>query len=171
MVRSIVLRGFDQVMANRIKDFMQKYGTKFINESIPIKFSRQENGKILVDYQNTKENIKKSEEFDTVLLAIGRSPETHRLGLEDIGVKLAKNGKIIVGEDDTSSISNIFSIGDCAEGRPELTPPAIMAGRLLARRLYNKEKKLMSYEYVATTVFTPLEMGTIGYTDEQAFEK
>jgi thioredoxin reductase (NADPH) len=30
MVRSILLRGFDQDMANRIGNYMEKHGTKFI---------------------------------------------------------------------------------------------------------------------------------------------
>jgi thioredoxin reductase (NADPH) len=35
MVRSILLRGFDQEMANRIGDFMQLHGTKFIRGTVP----------------------------------------------------------------------------------------------------------------------------------------
>jgi len=33
-------------------------------------------------------------------------------------------------------VENIYAIGDVAHGRPELTPPAIMAGRFLAERLF-----------------------------------
>ncbi len=40
-------------------------------------------------------------------------------------------------EDDSTSVQNIFAIGDCVDTRLELTPTAIMAGRLLARRLFN----------------------------------
>jgi thioredoxin reductase (NADPH) len=39
-----------------------------------------------------------------------------------------KNGKIITDEEERSSVNSIFAIGDCAENRPELTPPAIQAG-------------------------------------------
>jgi thioredoxin reductase (NADPH) len=42
------------------------------------------------------------------------------------------------------------------EGRLELTPTAIMAGKLLARRLFAGSKIEMNYIYVPTTVFTPL---------------
>jgi pyruvate/2-oxoglutarate dehydrogenase complex dihydrolipoamide dehydrogenase (E3) component len=171
MVRSIVLRGFDQGMATRVKDYMKKHGTRFIDECIPVKFSKNSEDKIVVDYKNTKDDSTYTEEFDTLLLAIGRSPETHRLGLEELGVKLAKSGKILTKDNEQSSVDNIYAIGDCAEGRPELTPPAIMAGKFLSRRLFSNWTENMDYDNIATTVFTPLEYGACGYSEEVALEK
>lgn len=148
---------------------MANRGVRFIKESIPTRFSKSPNGKILVEYQNTqKENY--TEEYDTVLLAIGREADTKNIGLEKIGVVISKNGKIITTDDERSNISNIYAIGDCAEGRPELTPPAIMAGRLLANRLFGASNMLMDYKNIATTVFTPLEYGCIGYSEEDAIK-
>ena len=76
--------------------------------------------------------------FDTVLFAIGRSADTKGLNLEKVGVKIAKNGKIVCNDDDTTSAKDIYAIGDVVEGRLELTPTAIMAGKLLSRRLFGK---------------------------------
>jgi thioredoxin reductase (NADPH) len=45
-----------------------------------------------------------------------------------------------------------------------------MAGRLLAERLFKDSKLLMSYKYVPTTVFTPLEYGCVGYSQEEAIK-
>lgn len=39
MVRSILLRGFDQDMANKIGEHMQEHGVKFIKQFVPIKVS------------------------------------------------------------------------------------------------------------------------------------
>ena len=52
-----------------------------------------------------------------MLFAIGRSADTKGLNLEKVGVKTAPNGKIIAGDDDKTSVSNIFAIGDCCSGR------------------------------------------------------
>lgn len=57
------------------------------------------------------------------------------------------------------------------QGRPELTPVAIQAGKLLAQRLYNSGKTEMDYDNVATTVFTPLEYGCCGLSEETAIER
>lgn len=171
MVRSILLRGFDQGMANRLGEYMENHGLKFMRSCIPTNFSRSSNGRVLVEYENVNDKTKHQEEYDTCLLAIGRSPDVSLLNLEQIGVKLSRSGKIIVGENEQSSVENIYAIGDCAENRPELTPPAIMAGRLLSRRLFAKSNQLMDYLNIATTVFTPLEYGACGYSEEDALQK
>ena len=170
MVRSILLRGFDQVMAKRIGDYMKNQGVRFIDEATPLKFTKTSEGKIAVEYNNWMKT-KITEEFDTVVLAIGRYAVTDSIGLDKIGVKLAKNGKLITTDDERSNIDNIYAIGDCAEGRPELTPPAIMAGKLLAARLFGNSDVLMDYRNIATTVFTPLEYGCVGYAEMDAIEK
>jgi pyruvate/2-oxoglutarate dehydrogenase complex dihydrolipoamide dehydrogenase (E3) component len=171
MVRSILLRGFDQNIADRIGKYMEDHGQRLMKKCIPTKFTKTENGRINVEYNNEELGQTLTEEFDTVLLAIGRFAETQSIGLKELGVKLAKNHKVIVDDAEQSSIPNIYSIGDCAEGRPELTPPAVMAGKLLANRLYGNSKQLMNYNNVATTVFTPIEYGCVGYTEEGAYEK
>lgn len=126
MVRSILLRGFDQDMAQKIDDHMTKHGVKFIRDSVPVKFEKSKNDKILATSQNAKTNEITVQEYDTVLFAIGRYAVTNGIGLENVGIKVAKDGKIVVNEFEQTNVENIFSFGDCAVGRPELTPPAIM---------------------------------------------
>ncbi|KAL3189525.1 hypothetical protein MRX96_002829 [Rhipicephalus microplus] len=72
----------------------------------------------------------------------GREPCTHSLGLAAAGVKVnPKNGKLPV------------------------------AGILLARRLYGGSDVQCDYTNVPTTVFTPIEYGCIGYSEEDAIAK
>jgi len=87
------------------------------------------------------------------------------------GVAIDEGGKIIVNEKDQSTAPHIYAIGDVAKGRPELTPTAIFAGKLLAKRFYGGLKQVMDYINVPTTVFTPLEYGCIGLSEEDAIKK
>lgn len=48
---------------------------------------------------------------------------------------------------------------------------AIQAGILLARRLYGGGKETYDYDMIPTTVFTPVEYGAIGYSEEAALDK
>lgn len=171
MVRSILLRGFDQQMANKIGDYMEKTGTKFLREYTPLRCERLENGRLRVFYKSRKGGSKEeSMEVDTLLMAIGRIPETRWLGLDKLGMKLAKNGKILTAKNEQTSVPNIYAIGDVAQDKLELTPVAIQAGRLLAARLFGGGREIMNYNKVATAVFTPLEYGAIGYSEEDAKE-
>ena len=49
----------------------------------------------------------------------------------------SRSGFVIADDGEQTNVSNIYAIGDILQGKPELTPVAIQAGRLLAKRLYN----------------------------------
>jgi len=171
MVRSILLRGFDQQMGELIGKYMIDHGTKFIRPAEPSKVEKLPNGKLKVFWKGESNSNSSSEEFDTVLIAVGRDPDTHNLGCEKIGIKLNKNSGKVITKSEQTSIPNIYAIGDCIEGFPELTPVAIQAGRLLARRLYGGSTIPMDYINVPTAVFTPLEYGSCGLSEEDAIKK
>ena len=150
-VRSILLRGFDQQMANKIGDYMEKIGIKFRHQTIPIRLECLEEGKpgkLRLHYQQTSPSgeVKYSyEDCNTVLFAIGREACTKELNLDNIGIEVNKlNGfKIKTKEEQSVDVPWLYAIGDCIDeqtmppGQPlELTPVAIQAGQLLARRLF-----------------------------------
>jgi thioredoxin/glutathione reductase (selenoprotein) len=170
MVRSILLRGFDQDMASKIGDYMEvQSGIEFIRKSVPQSITKLENGQLLVKW--TAEDGESCEEaFDTVLNATGRDPDVGKLGLDKAGVKLNdKTGRVWVKNEQTST-PNVYALGDVIDA-PELTPVAIQAGRLLSRRLYNNATLEMDYEKVCTAVFTPIEYGCCGLSEEDSKER
>lgn len=169
MVRSVPLRGFDQQMARLITQDMENHGVKFLMKCNPVSMERV--GKqIKVVYKNSLNGTESSDIFDTVLMACGRHPLTKELKTDKIGLDLAISGKILT-DNEQSSIPNIFAVGDVIEGKPELTPVAVQAGKLLAARIFGKSTSPMDYVNVPTTVFTPLEYSCCGYSEEEANSK
>lgn len=65
MVRSIVLRGFDQQMASTVAQEMERRGIHFIYEAKPSKIEKQTDGRLLVHWvdkvciNNISYNLKK----------------------------------------------------------------------------------------------------------------
>ncbi|KAL3914914.1 MAG: hypothetical protein SGPRY_007452 [Prymnesium sp.] len=112
-------------------------------------------------------------------------------------MEVSPNGKIPVQSEQTN-VPHIYAIGDVIDGDKlsppsnltELTPVAIQvslesaaivsrtschpysssaqAGKLLARRLYGGDTLQMDYTNVPTTVYTPLEYGCVGMTEDAA---
>lgn len=173
MIRSIPLRGFDKQMAYLITDHMETEGVKFLWKSIPKSVEKTSDGnKFRVTWENTETSELAAEEFDTVLWAIGREPKLKGMSLENAGVQTdPKSSFIPVNHLDATNVPNIFALGDVQLDRPELTPVAIKAGRMLAHRLYGRSNAPMDYHNVATTVFTPLEYGCVGMAEEDAVKK
>ncbi|KAK2145359.1 hypothetical protein LSH36_683g02048 [Paralvinella palmiformis] len=174
MVRSILLRGFDQQMAEEIGKYMADHGTKFIRPCVPVKIERLEEGqpgryRVTGKMQDGTEVV---DEYNTIVVAVGRDPCTKGIGLDTVGVDVdPKTGFVLASDGEQTSCPNIYAIGDVLKGRPELTPVAIQAGRLLAKRLFTSATLKCDYVNVPTTVFTPLEYGAIGMPEEVAIDK
>jgi thioredoxin reductase (NADPH) len=172
MIRSIALRGFDRGCADLIVENMKAAGVKFIMGKIPTGVEEVEGGAKRVTMRDTKAEdgaAETSEVFDTVMWAVGRVPNVGALNLKAAGVELASDGKIAAYQERTTA-DHIYAIGDVMERGIELTPVAIQSGLLLAKRLYGGGKEVMSYNHVATTVFTPTEYSCCGMSEEAAIE-
>lgn len=105
------------------------------------------------------------------MFAIGRYALTKDLNLDKVGIRVELNGKIKVNDEEQTEIPHIYAIGDVIYGKLELTPVAIKAGKILSYRLFGGSKEKMDYVNVPTTVFTPLEYGSCGLTEEDAKAK
>lgn len=170
MVRSILLRGFDREYADHIGDYMEKTHTKFIRGCVPSSIEKLPDHTFMVSW--VIDGTTHSDVYDTVISAIGRYADTSALGVDAVGVNLAKNGKIVcAGNNEQTSVPNIYAIGDVVAGMEELTPVAIQSGIMLARRLYGGSTELMDYDLIPTTVFTPIEYGACGISEDDAIEK
>lgn len=55
MVRSILLRGFDQGIAKKIEEYMEEMGVKFIKKAVPTEISKNKDGQKVVTYKQNDE--------------------------------------------------------------------------------------------------------------------
>lgn len=108
---------------------------------------------------------------EQLLWAIGRSPMTDAIGLQTTNVKQHANGNIVIDEQQNTTQSGIYAIGDIT-GQPTLTPAAIEAGRQLAERLFNgKSDAKADFTYVPTVIFSHPAIATVGLTEAAAIEQ
>jgi thioredoxin reductase (NADPH) len=156
-----VLRSFDQTCVGFAINHMAQSGTKFM-------FNSSVNSVQDKHVSFTTKSGEKTEDFDTIMFAIGRVPSSKNIGLENVNIQTDERGRIIVDDSDCSSVKNIYAIGDVSTNGDELTPVAILAGRLLANRLFGQSTLKMDYTNVPTTVFTPMEYGSVGLSEVAA---
>jgi glutathione reductase (NADPH) len=109
--------------------------------------------------------------FDSVLWAIGRTPATADLGLEQLGITLSESGHIPVDAFQNSAVPGIYSVGDVT-GHFELTPVAIAAGRRLAERLFGGQPQAkVDYVDIPSVVFSHPPIGSVGLSEVEARQR
>lgn len=167
------LRNFDPMIQEGVTNEYERLGVKLHRKSQATKVEKGEDGKLTVTYKDGEGNESVVSDVDHLIWAIGRTPETSGIGLEEAGVKLDKKGHVVVDEYQNSSVENIYALGDVT-GEVELTPVAIAAGRRLAERLFGGEKfstAKLDYSNVPSVVFSHPEVGSIGLSEPEAIEK
>lgn len=87
----------DQDIADEVQKVLEAKGVKFI--------------------LGGKADLNKArEEFDAILVATGRKPNTENLGLENTDVKLTDRGAVITDENLKTTADNIWAMGDVTGG-------------------------------------------------------
>lgn len=109
---------------------------------------------------------------DEVLLAIGRAPNIHALGLDGVGIRLSAQGAILVDQDFRTSVPSIRAVGD-AIARAQLTPVALAEGMEVVDILFPgpHDRRRVPYHCIPTAIFTDPALACCGLTEEQAREK
>ena len=133
---------------------------------------------VLVSGEETDEGIRAilktpngefSETYDTVLVSVGRKPNTDSLGLENIGIEPDKKGFLPVDEFQCVSKPNIYAIGDVA-GNPMLAHKAAYEGIIAAEHIAGLPSQFDA-RAIPAVVFTNPEIAWAGLTETEAKEK
>lgn len=166
------LRTFDPMIQDGVTAEYERLGVHVHKESTQSRVEKDPStGKLTIHYQDSNSNGEAQlSDVDHLIWAIGRTPMTKNIGLEEAGVKLDDKGYIVTDEFQNSSVDNIYAIGDVS-GRVELTPVAIAAGRRLSERLYGGSQfqtTRIDYTNVPSVVFSHPEVGSIGLTEPEA---
>ncbi len=156
-----ILRGFDEDLRDGLTEALVARGIKVVTGKVIRKVEKRAGGlhATLSDGSFIDAN--------TIMFAIGRSPNTNGLGLEEAGVVLKANGAVTVDDEAASSVPSIFAVGDVTD-RVNLTPVAIREGHAFADREFGKASRSVHYEAIPTAVFSTPEIGTAGLSEAQA---
>jgi glutathione reductase (NADPH) len=158
-----ILRGFDDDLRRGVREGMTRRGVEVICGAALISIEKTSGG--LRATLTTGETI----EADQVMLAMGRRPNTHGLGLEAVGVGLDAHGAVEVDRFSQSSLDNVFAVGDVTN-RLNLTPVAIREGHAFADTVFGGRPTAVDHANVPTAVFSQPEIGTVGLSEARARE-
>jgi glutathione reductase (NADPH) len=160
-----ILRGFDNDIRAEIQDGMVRHGIRIVPNLRHIAIAKTESGlEITIKTPDGEEDLILADAVS--LAAIGRKPLLENLGLDNTKIEVV-NGAIAVDRHSQTAEENIYAVGDCTD-RINLTPVAINEGRAFADTHFGNKPRQMSYDNVATAVFSNPEAATVGLTEEEA---
>ena len=160
------LRGFDNDIRQHLYEEMDRNtGIDIQLKTNPSEIIKNDDGSLTVV---TTDGARV--ECDQVLYATGRKGKTDKLNLESIPELKLDKSFIPVDEYSKTNVDGIYAVGDVTN-RIALTPVALMEGHSLADTVFGGLDRPSDHEYVASTVFTTPEIGTIGYSEEDAATK
>lgn len=109
-------------------------------------------------------------EADRLLSAIGFAPRTEGYGLEALGVELTERGAIAIDDYMRTSVDGVYAIGDCT-AKLMLAHVAEAQGIVAAETIAGEETMPVEYDFVPRATYCHPQIGSFGYTEEQAKEK
>ncbi|MDG1201676.1 MAG: dihydrolipoyl dehydrogenase [Candidatus Actinomarina sp.] len=154
-----ILPGLDKRTSGELRKQLTKRGVSF---KMGTSIDSVTNKEVLFS-DGEKEN------FDTILVAIGRSPLTENIGLEDISVT-TKNGYIDVSLETMQVIGtkNIFAAGDIISNSPQLAHVAFAEAMSAVTYIATGNTSPINYSAIPYVVYTNPELAEVGLNSDKA---
>lgn len=109
-------------------------------------------------------------EAEQSLVAIGFTPTSQDLGLEDLGVELADGGFIDIDDRMATNVEGIWAIGDVT-GKLMLAHVGSAQGIICAENIAGAETVTLDYEMMPRATYCQPQIASFGLTKEQAEER
>ena len=159
--------GMDGAIGKSMKRILKKQG---IDVHLKTKVTNVENtGKGVRVEAEDKKGEPITCEGDICLVAVGRSPYTEGLGLENAGVETDERGRVVVDDQLRTNVSNIYAIGDVVRGAM-LAHKAEEEGAFVAEVMAGQKPRI-HYKLIPGVAYTWPEAAGVGYTTEELKEQ
>ncbi len=159
-----ILPAMDGEVAKTMHRLLEKQGMKFRLGTKVLTAKSSDKG-VALRVQPAKGGDQEEIACDVVLLAIGRVPYTHGLGLKAAGVEMDERGRVRTDKHFQTNVAGIYAIGDVIAG-PMLAHKAEDEGVACAEIIAGQSGHV-NYDAIPGVVYTHPEAATVGRTEEE----
>jgi pyruvate/2-oxoglutarate dehydrogenase complex dihydrolipoamide dehydrogenase (E3) component len=162
-----ILKEFDEDAAGTLEDVFRREGITVFTETKLVDAGREHQRKeVIFEHQGRTVRVSGEE----ILLALGRSPNTASLGLEQAGV-LTEGGRVVTDESMRTSAAHIFAAGDCT-GPHEIVHLAVQQGEIAAHNILSPDQPHhIDYRLLASVIFTDPQIAVVGLSEKEARQR
>lgn len=151
-----ILPGFDRELADSLGDVLMERGVKLVHGKRVLRVVHDPKQGTLASLDGGR-----TYSAERAFVAVGRRPDTARLGLAEIGVVLAKDGTVGVDRFGRSSVSTIYAAGDATAGA-QSSARAEATGWTAARHAIGRDVDPLAPESLVEAVYTSPEVARVG---------
>jgi dihydrolipoamide dehydrogenase len=159
-----LLPGTDLDLVEPVRRNLDRLGAKVYLKS-KVQSAVVQDGRVNVDFVIPGGHTV-SEQVDSVLVGVGRRPNTVELGLENVGVATNDKGFIRVDKQMRTNAPNIFAIGDVTGGL--LLAHKAMKEGIVAAEVICGENSEADFRSMPAAVFSDPEIAVVGLSQKQA---
>jgi len=127
----------------------------------------QKTGKRVKLTLTTKEGKQEDLEVEKLLVAVGRKPNTDKIGLENTKAQLDR-GFINVDRNQQTAEPGVYAIGDVVAGTPQLAHVATRGGMIAVAHMAGKPAVPINRNRIPGATYTEPGIGSVGLTEAQA---
>jgi pyruvate/2-oxoglutarate dehydrogenase complex dihydrolipoamide dehydrogenase (E3) component len=154
----------DEDVSAAIKDILEREGIAIRLNAECVRFASHEEGVAVgVDCTHGAPEIIGS----SVLLAVGRRPNTDDLGLDKAGIAVDERGYILVDDALCCSVQGIWALGDC-NGQGAFTHTAYNDFEIVAANLLDGAARRLSERVPGYALYIDPPLGRVGMTEAKA---
>lgn len=159
----------DEDAATLIVDALRRDGVKLMLSHKAVRFAVENDSKVLyAEHHGSSVRV----EFDQVLIAIGRKPNTQGMGLEALGIDTNANGTLKLNDYLQTRLPNIYAVGDVAGPFQFTHTAAHQAWYAAVNALFGRLKKFrVDYSVIPWATFTSPEVARVGLNEQEAQER
>lgn len=162
-----ILPNEDTELASTLERALKKEGVEIVTGASVSSIASNKHGEKVVSFTN-KESKVEERTVSSVLVAVGRGPNTDNLGAEKIGLKMEK-GRIIVNERMETSVPGVYACGDVVS-RMMLAHVAMEEGKCAVENMMGISARV-NYNVIPRCTYTTPEVASVGLTEAEAKKK
>lgn len=153
------------------KELLRSFKKKGINCFVSTKVEKVQKTKDGVTVILTPEGEKQQKlDAEKVLVAVGRGPNTEKIGLEKLPNVKTERGYVQVNQWMETGEPGIYAIGDLVAGLPQLAHVAGMCGIVVVTRIAGQPAKAVNKNRIPGCTYCEPQIGSVGLTEAKARE-
>ena len=153
----------DEDVSEAVREILENEGIRVLTDTGDWRIEKRGDG---LAFQMTCGGAATEAEGSHLLVATGREPNTHDLGLEAAGVSLDARGFIEVDDHLRTNVEGIWAIGDC-NGRGAFTHTSYNDHEIVAANLLDDDPRRVSDRITTYGLFIDPPLGRVGMTERE----